>query len=148
MKTPAPQVLSFSSDDQANQAERIRLTITVTPEVHRVFSRLAAASGQSLGRAMGDWLGDTLEAADYVANLAEKAREAPKMVMRELHAYALGLADETGALMRKVAAERPGTLTGGARSAHPAADLAAPPRPVIRGGKSSGKARGQGGKAS
>lgn len=77
----------------------IRLTITVTPEVHAAFERLAAASGVSMSRCMGEWLGDTLDAVEYTATLVEKARQAPKLVMREVHAYALGLADETGAVL-------------------------------------------------
>ena len=82
--------------------ERIRLTIPVTPEVHAVFSRLAAAGSMSIGRAMGDWLLDTVEAAEYTATMMEKARSAPKAVMREVHAYALGLADETGQLLNTI----------------------------------------------
>ena len=78
----------------------IRLTITVTPEVHAAFDRLAKASGMSMSRCMGEWLGDTLDAIEYTATLVEKARAAPKMVMKEVHAYALGLADETGAVLK------------------------------------------------
>ena len=86
--------------------ERIRLTISVTPEVHATFQRLANAGSMSISRAMGDWLGDTLEAADYVASTMERARQAPKLVTRELHAYALGLADETGAMLQAVSGRR------------------------------------------
>jgi len=80
-------------------AQNIRLTITVTPEVHETFQRFAKAAGMSLGRAMGEWLGDTVEAAEFTAEKMEQARAAPKIVMQEMHAYALGLADETGQLM-------------------------------------------------
>lgn len=79
--------------------ENVRLTITVTPEVHATFQRLAKGSGMSISRAMGEWLGDTIEAAEFMATKIEQARAAPKIVMQEMHAYALGLADETGALM-------------------------------------------------
>lgn len=85
----------------------IRLTITVTPEVHAAFERLAAASGTSMSRCMGEWLGDTLEAVQYTATLVEKARQAPKLVMREVHAYALGLADETGAVLHAIRSGSP-----------------------------------------
>lgn len=81
-------------------AKPIRLTITVTPEVHAAFERLATASGISMSRCMGEWLGDTLDAVEYTAQLVERARAAPKLVMREVHAYALGLADETGSLLQ------------------------------------------------
>ncbi len=82
--------------------ERVRLTISVSPEVHATFVRLAKASGLSLSRAMGDWLSDTIDAANFTAEKVEQARAAPKIVMREMHAYALGLADETGALLDRV----------------------------------------------
>lgn len=83
-------------------SDRVRLTISVTPEVHAAFTRLAEASGMSISRAMGEWLEDTLDAAEYTANMVEKARQAPKMVMKEVHAYALGLADETGHLLAQM----------------------------------------------
>ena len=80
----------------------VRLTITVTPEVHATFQRLAKAGSMSISKAMGEWLGDTIEAAQFTAEKMEQARAAPKVVMREMHAYALGLADETGALMESL----------------------------------------------
>lgn len=79
-----------------------RVSVPVTDEVLQVFQRLAAASGVSTGKAMADWLGDTVEAAEYMAQTLERARAAPKVVMREMHAYALGLADETGDLIRQI----------------------------------------------
>lgn len=93
----------------------IRLTISVTPEVHAAFERLSGASGMSMSKAMGEWLEDTLDAVQYTATMVEKARAAPKLVMREMHAYALGLADETGSLLDKVRAE-----SGKAAAASPA----------------------------
>lgn len=84
---------------------RIRLTISVTPEVHETFSKLAKASGLSLSSTMGEWLGDTIEAAEFTAQKVAQARAAPKIVMREMHAYALGLADETGDLLNRVRAQ-------------------------------------------
>jgi hypothetical protein len=88
----------------------VRLTISVTPEVHATFQRLSKAGSMSISKAMGEWLGDTIEAAEFMAEKMEQARAAPKVVMREMHAYALGLADETGALMetlrKKGAADR------------------------------------------
>ena len=84
--------------------DRIRLTITVTPEVHEIFSRMAEATGLSLGRCMGDWLSDTAEGAQFVAHKMVEARKAPMTVMRELQAYARGavaLADETADEFRK-----------------------------------------------
>ena len=83
----------------------VRLTISVTPEVHATFQRLAKGSGMSISKAMGEWLGDTLEAAEFMATKIEQARAAPKIVMREMHAYAQGLVDETGALMDRMREE-------------------------------------------
>lgn len=82
--------------------KNIRLTITVTPEVHQIFSRFAKAASMPVGRAMGEWLGDTLDAAAFTAKKMEEARAAPALVSRELHAYALGLADETGAMIERM----------------------------------------------
>lgn len=117
---------------------RIRLTIAVSPEVHAVFQRMAAAGSMSLSRAMGDWLGDTVEAAAHVAMMMEKARAAPREVTREIHAYALGLADETGALMKQLR-EKSAARATAAASAAGGVRAAPPPRPVIRGGKSPGE---------
>ena len=83
-------------------SKNIRLTITVTPEVHQTFQRLAKASNMSISRAMGEWLGDTLEAAEFLANKVEQARAAPGLVMRELQALALGTADELGTFMDQI----------------------------------------------
>ena len=69
----------------------IRVTVPVTPEVQEVFRRLSEASGVSLGKAMGDWLSDTADAAIAMADLMEKARQQPKLVASQLHGYALGL---------------------------------------------------------
>lgn len=54
---------------------------------------------------MGEWLADTLEAAEFMAEKMEQARAAPRMVMREMHAYALGLADETGDVIKRMQAK-------------------------------------------
>ena len=61
---------------------------------------------------MAEWLTDTVEAAEYMAQTLERARAAPKVVMREMHAYALGLADETGELMRQIARKSEGDRAG------------------------------------
>lgn len=77
----------------------IRVTVPVTPEVQEVFKRLAAASGTSVGKAMGEWLADTSEAAVSMADLLEQAREQPKLVARQMHSYAIGLTDLTSELL-------------------------------------------------
>lgn len=83
----------------------IRLTIPVSPEVHATFQRLSKARSISIGRAMGEWLGDTVDAAGYMAVTLERARAAPKLVAQELHAYAIGMAEESGAFLAKIRAQ-------------------------------------------
>lgn len=128
---------------------RVRLTISVSPEVHDTFTRMAEAGGMSVSRAMGDWLGDTLDAAEHMATLMERARAAPKIVAREMHSYALGLADETTALMAKLrekGAQDPrgaGAAPAGAgpaRSSPPSGNTGGkvPPERRRGGGKSRG----------
>ena len=79
-----------------------RVSVPVSAEVLEVFQRLAKAGNMSTGKAMAEWLGDTVEAAEFMAATMEKARAAPKVVMREMHAYALGLSDETGEMIRQI----------------------------------------------
>ena len=114
-----------------------RVSVPVTEEVLQVFQRLAAASGMSTGKAMAEWLTDTVEAAEYMAQTLERARAAPKVVMREMHAYALGLADETGELMRQIARKSEADRAGGRASAAPHAGTGAPliPPSCNTGGK-------------
>lgn len=85
-----------------SKPQTVRLTIPVSVEVHSTFERLAKASGMPIGRAMGEWLADTLDAVTFMADAMEKARYAPKMVAQELHAYAQGLTDEAGQLMQRL----------------------------------------------
>jgi hypothetical protein len=66
---------------------------------------MAKAGNMSTGKAMATWLEDTIEAVQFMGTKMEQARAAPKLVMREMHAYALGLADETGDLMRALSAK-------------------------------------------
>lgn len=127
--------------------ERVRLTISVSPEVHATFQRMAAATGTSLGRAMGDWLADTHEAAQFMADAVERARQAPKLALRELHGILLGTADETAqalSAMRRGVAGSPGAD----RRSRAAPGMAAAPLPPSSntGGKSTGKGRPKGGK--
>lgn len=106
-----------------------RVSVPVTEEVLQVFQRLAAASGTSTGKAMAEWLTDTVEAAEYMAQTLERARAAPKVVMREMHAYALGLADETGELMRQIAKKSEADRAGGRASGAPHAGTVGLPIP-------------------
>lgn len=85
-----------------SKPKTIRLTIPVSAEAHAAFTRIAKATGMPVGRAMAEWMDDTLDAAQFLADTLEKAREAPRLVAQQLHAYSLGLADETGQLLAEV----------------------------------------------
>ena len=82
-------------------SKSIRLTIPVDASTHAIFQRLAKAGNMSTGRAMGEWLSDTADAAELMASTMERARAAPKIVTAELHAMMLGMADQTKELAEK-----------------------------------------------
>lgn len=115
-------------------SERIRLTISVTPEVHAVFTAMAEAGGISLGKCMGDWLADTAEGAQFVALKMQQARKAPADVMREMQAMAAGLHEAIGAeigVMRPAERAEGAPLAGrgreGKRAAKQGAGSSGPP---------------------
>ena len=74
--------------------ERIRTTISLTPEAYEVFKRMAEAANMSVSRAMGDWLTDTADAAMMITAKMEEAKSAPVRVMRELQAMVAGMKTE------------------------------------------------------
>lgn len=115
----------------------IRLTIPVSSEVHDAFSRMAKASGMSIGRCMGEWLADTVEGVEFITEKMERAREAPRMVVREMRQNLLGVVDEMDAVMSQL---RAGSAARGAAATRDAD----PPRSVIRGGKSTKTRRNPG----
>lgn len=107
-----------------------RVSVPVSAEVREVFQVLADAGNMSLGRAMAAWLEDTMDGAAFTAAKMQEARSAPRAVMQEMHAYALGLADETGSLLERVRAKgraratratglQPGAGGGGAEDPPP-----------------------------
>jgi len=101
---------------QTPTPKEVRLTIPVSAEVHQTFTRIAKAGNMPTGRAMGEWLQDTLDAAAFMAEKMEQARKAPALVARELHSYALGLSDQTQELMTQM---RKGGKESGAAAALP-----------------------------
>lgn len=126
----------------------VRVTVPVRTDVLDTFKRMASACSMSTGRAMGDWLADTLEAAQLMTEKLEQARAAPRVVAREMHAYALGLADETGAVLDQLRNKgRSERAPGQAHADQSPAPGAPSPRYVIRGGKSHGKNNKTGGKS-
>lgn len=126
----------------------IRLTITVTPEVHAAFVRMAQVASLPIGRCMGEWLGDTLEGVEFLTAQLERAREAPRQVVKEMRQLALGSADLADELLRDMRAGKVGAPALAAGGDAPpgarrptAAAAQETPRLVIRGGKSPGKTR-------
>lgn len=82
--------------------DRIRTTISITPEAHAVFKRMAEAANMSVSRAMGEWLSDTADAAEMIVLKMEEAKKAPMRVMRELQAMMAGISDEVASDIVKV----------------------------------------------
>jgi len=80
-----------------------RISVPVAPDVLAIFERLAKAGNMSTGRAIAEWLSDTVDAAELMASTMERARAAPKIVTAELHAMMLGMADQTKELADKYA---------------------------------------------
>lgn len=124
-----------------------RVSVPVSAEVLEAFQRLAKASGTSTGKAMAEWLQDTLDAARYMADTMEKAREAPKLVAQQLHLYALGLSDETAALL-DLAKKGAAGSAGHAQRVQPATLGAVPPSCNTGGKVPSEKNHPRGGKSS
>lgn len=121
-------------------SERIRTTISLSPEVHAVFVRMAEAGGTSVSRCMGDWLADTIDGAQFVAMKMEEARKAPKTVMREMRSMAVGLLEEVATFEEGM---RRGAVGGrAARAAAPQRSAPSSPTglksPRKRPGKPSG----------
>jgi len=113
-----------------------RVSVPVTAEVLQAFERIAAAGNMSTGGAIAGWLEDTLDAAQYVAQLMEKARAAPQLVAREMHAYALGLADESGQLLRDIADKaKADRSAAGMRKRDDSGAVSPSPPPSNTGGK-------------
>lgn len=122
-----------------------RVSVPVSADVLAVFDRLAKAGNMSTGRAMAEWLADTVEAAELMASTMERARAAPKLVTAELHAMMLGMADQTKELADKFSKFR-GPLggepdsAGGKRSATASAGSLTPfPPSGNTGGKGTKK---------
>lgn len=85
-------------------AERVRTTVAMDPEVLEVFKAMADASGVSLSRCIGDWLADTSDGAQLVAQKMQEARRAPVTVLREMQAVLSGTREEVDARLQEIRA--------------------------------------------
>ena len=112
-----------------------RVSVPLDAETLAVFQRLGKAGNMSTGGAIAEWLRDTIEAAEFMAGKMEQARAAPKIVMREMHAYALGLADETGSLMRQLAEKGAADRAASGKRSAPTPIAARVPPSCNTGGK-------------
>lgn len=123
-------------------SERIRTTISITPEVHEIFKRMADAGNMSVSRAMGEWLADTSDAAQLIVSKMEEAKRAPLAVMRELQAVVAGLSDTVDSTIEEIRTIRDnskplGGLDGGRKAA------AAPPSNTGLKSPPKGRSRGK-----
>lgn len=121
--------------------ERIRTTISLSPEALEIFKRMADAGNMSVSRCMGDWLTDTADAAEMITLKMEEAKQAPMKVLHELKAFVTGLGHavaETGEIVDELQ-ERERTARATARTARitrtAATDAGIPPSSNT-GGKS------------
>ena len=113
-----------------------RVSVPVSSEVLDTFERIAAAGNMSTGKAIASWLEDTLDAAEYLATKMVQARAAPKLVAAELHAYALGMADETNQLMKDLQAKgRADRVAAGMRKRDDSGAVSPSPPSSNTGGK-------------
>jgi hypothetical protein len=90
--------------------DRIRTTISIDPDVFEVFKSLASAGGTSVSRAMGDWLADTVEGAQFITNKLITARQAPMLAMRELQGFGLGLSSEVDKMIESFRSDAIGAV--------------------------------------
>ena len=134
----------------------VRMTVPVPEHVREAFQRLAAAQGCSVGKAMGDWLSDTVEAVEAMTTLLSDAKDRPRRVLMEVHSYATSMADVTEDVIQMVArkprasvASRGSAAAGGASATGiPAAAAPLPPPVGNTGGKVPRKApKTRGGKS-
>lgn len=66
----------------------VRLTISLSPELHGLLHAYAEASGCSVSRAVSDWLDSSKEAIAFTASRVQQAKDAPRLAAAQLHAYA------------------------------------------------------------
>ena len=72
-------------DPPTMTTDRIRTTVSIPADVYQVFVDMAKTQRVSVGRCIGDWLGETAEGAQFVTHKMAQIRSAPAEVMRDLH---------------------------------------------------------------
>lgn len=132
--------------NQAMKTETTRVMVPISPEVKAVFERLAAAQGCTVGRAISEWLTDTLDGAVAITDLVEKARKEPLAAMRQMHSYALGLGDMTTEILdglRKATSKTPAKARQQPPAGGSAGAAAAPSADTFRGLLDEAQTRGE-----
>ena len=81
---------------------KIRVTVPVSPEVLERFQRLSRVAGQSVGRAMGEWLEETQSGLDPMIEILEQHKRAPLKAIQTLQNYSSTLSDMTADLFQSV----------------------------------------------
>lgn len=133
--------------------DRVRTTISLSPEVLEIFKRMADAGNMSVSRCMGDWLTDTADAAQMITLKMEEAKVAPMRVIREMRSLVAGLGASVDDAAEEVRGNRAARRTDGSRAGAAAplppssntGVLVPPGHHKARGGK-SGKTGLPGGK--
>lgn len=128
------------------KTEKTRVMVPITPEVKAVFERLAASQGCTVGRAISDWLSDTIDGAAAIADLVEKARKEPVAAMRQMHSYALGLGDMTTEILeglRKATTKGPAKARQQPPAGGSAGAAGAPSADTFRGLLDEAQTRGE-----
>ena len=82
--------------------KNIRVTVPVSPQVLARFKRLSQVAGQSVGRAMGEWLEGTQEGLEPMIAILEDHKSRPAAAIRSLHDYVQSLDNVTEDLFNKV----------------------------------------------
>ena len=72
-------------DPPTMTTDRIRTTVSIPADVYQVFVDMAKTQRVSVGRCIGDWLGDTVEGAQFITHKMAQVRSAPSESMKGLH---------------------------------------------------------------
>jgi hypothetical protein len=67
----------------------VRLTVSLSPELHDLLHSYADASGCSVSRAVSDWLEASRDAIQFTAARVRDAKQAPALAAAQINAYAL-----------------------------------------------------------
>jgi hypothetical protein len=104
-------------------SNQVRVTVSINAEHLEVYKEMARLGKLSVSRCLGEWLGDTIESAQYVTRTMDRARKAPQLVLNEMLAELSGVHDE---ILKKKSEVRTGKARVGAAPA-PRARALTPP---------------------